>query len=98
MAKRVLLAILLGVVATGAFIGLAFVADYAGLDGLAKVLFWQNSLLQTFAPLGNIGAAERPIYEGTPLNFLAFLASIPVGIIAYSALAFWAIGRSQRAA
>jgi len=77
---------------------LAFVAANANLDGLAKILFWQNSLLQSLAPLGNIGTAEHPVYEGTPLNFLAFLASIPVGIIVYSLFAYWALHRMRRAA
>jgi hypothetical protein len=98
MAKRTLLAIFLGVLATAALIGLAAVAYSADLDGLAQVLFWQNSLLQSLAPLGNIGTAEHPIYEGTPLNFLAFLASIPVGIVVYSSMAYWALSRSRRAA
>jgi len=98
MAKRLLLATLLGVITTAALIGLAVVAYNADLDGLAKVLFWQNSLLQTLAPLGNVGTAERPIHEGTPLNFLAFLASIPIGVVVYGSLAYWALNRSRRAA
>ena len=98
MAKRVLLAILVGFIATASFFGLAVVAGSADLDGLAKVLFWQNSLLQTLVPLGNIGTIEHPVYEGTPLNFLAFFASIPIGIVVYSFLAYWALDRSRRAA
>jgi len=98
MTKRLLVAVIIGVVTTAALMGLAFVAASADLETLAKVLFWQNSLLQSLAPLGNIGTAEHPVYEGTPLNFLAFLASIPVGIIVYSWLAYWALHRLRRAA
>ncbi len=98
MTMRILLAVVVGVVVTAALIGLAFAASSSGLDTLAKVLFWQNSLLQSLAPLGNIGTGEHPVYEGTPLNFLAFLASIPAGIIVYSFLAYWALHRLRRAA
>ena len=98
MTKRILLAAALGIAVTVALIGLASAAASTGLDALAKVLFWQNSLLQSLAPLGNIGTAENHIYEGTPLNFLAFLASIPIGIIVYGSLAYWALHRLRRRA
>ena len=98
MTKRMLLASTAGVLATATLIGLAFAAFNAGLDTLGKILFWQNSLMQTLVPLGNVGTAEHPVYEGTPLNFLAFLASIPVGILIYSFLAYLALHRLRRAA
>jgi len=96
MKKRVLVAIALGVLITFALIGLALAAASAGLDSLAKVLFWQNSLLQSLAPLGNIGTVEHPVYEGTPLNFLAFLASIPLGFLIYARVAYAALSFVQR--
>jgi hypothetical protein len=61
-------------------------------------LLWQNTLLQGFAPLGNMGTPEHPIYEGTPLNFLAFLASIPLSIIIYSLVAYAALSIARRRA
>jgi hypothetical protein len=74
--------------ATAALIALSFAADYFGLTSLARGLSWQNSLLQSLVPLGNIGTAEHPVSEGSPLNFFAFLASIPLGVIIYSLAAY----------
>ncbi len=39
-------------------------------------------------PMGNIGSAEHPIHEGSPLNLVAFLASLPVGVAIYGLAAF----------
>jgi hypothetical protein len=86
--RRCLLALAVGVVATLVLLALAFLADACDLDGVARALFWQNSLLQSLVPLGNMGTAEHPVYEGSPLNFLAFLASIPLGIAIYTLLAW----------
>ena len=96
MIKRVLLAITIGVLATAALIALSFAADSFGFKSTADVLLWQNSFLQSFAPLGNMGTPEHPVYEGTPLNFLAFLASIPLGIIVYSIVAYVALFMARR--
>ena len=91
MIKRATWAIAIGILATVVLIALSFVADLYGFTSLASALFWQHSLLQGFAPLGNVGTSAHPIYEGSPLNFLAFLASIPVGIIFYSLAAYIAL-------
>ena len=96
MKKRIFLALLIGLVLTAGLLGLSFVADDAGLDSLASVLLWPNTLLQSLAPLGNIGTPERPIYEGTPLNFLAFFASVPLGFAVYTAAAYVILGRWGR--
>jgi len=96
--RKALIAIAIGTVLTLSLLGLAAAADSAGLATLADALFWQNGLLQHFAPLHNIGTSERPIYEGTPINFLAFLASIPLGIVIYSVAAYLALHRFQRGA
>lgn len=98
MFKRVLLALVVGLFSTGLFIGLSFAADFFGFPTIASALFWQNTLLQSYAPLGNIGTAAHPVYEGSPLNFLAFLASIPFGFIVYSVLAYAALTCVRRRA
>ena len=77
-------------------VGAAFLADSAGYSRLASGLFWQNSLLQTLVPALNIGTPERPFYEGTPLNFLAFLISIPVGFVVYGLVVYAALRSLQR--
>lgn len=88
MIKRILLALVIGTLATAVLAVLAFAADRAGLDALATGLFWQNSLLQGLVPLGNMGTPEHPVYEGTPLNILAFFASFPLGILIYGGAAY----------
>ena len=88
MNKRVLLASGLGVLVTIVLFGFAFAAGDAGHESLARILFWQNSLLQMLAPLGNMGTPEHPIYEGTPLNFLAFVASFPLGFAVYGGASY----------
>jgi|SRR4249919_1195275 len=96
--RKVLIALGIGTGLTLVLLGIAVVADSAGLAELADALFWQNGVLQHFAPLHNIGTPERPVYEGTPLNFLAFLASIPLGIAIYSVAAYVALRSFRRGA
>jgi hypothetical protein len=98
MIKRVMLAIAIGILVTAALVALSFFADSHGFTSLARGLFWQNSLLQSFAPLGNVGTAAHPIHEGSPLNFLAFLASIPIGVIFYSLVAYVALSVARQRA
>ena len=74
----------------------AFVADSAGHSGLARAIFWQNGLLQAAVPLNNIGTAQEPVYEGTPLNLMAFVASIPLGFIIYGVAGYVALRFRQR--
>jgi hypothetical protein len=98
MIKRIVLAIAIGILATAVLIALSFVADSYGFTSLASGLFWQDSLLQGFAPLGNVGTAAHPLHEGSPLNFLAFLASIPFGVIFYSLVAYVALSMARQRA
>ena len=98
MIKRIFLAFAIGVLATAILFALSFAADSFGFTSLANGLLWQNTLLQSFAPLDNMGTPEHPVYEGTPLNFLAFLASVPLGIVVYSVLAYAALSMVRRRA
>jgi len=98
MIKCILLAFAIGVLATAALFALSFAVDSFGFTSLANGLLWQNTLLQSFAPLGNMGTPEHPVYEGTPLNFLAFLVSVPLGIVIYSAIAYAALSMVRRRA
>jgi hypothetical protein len=86
--RRILLAFLIGVGATGVLWILATSAATHGFTTTAKALFWQNSLLQQFVPLPDIGSAEHPFPEGSPLTILAYLASFPFGILIYGIAAF----------
>jgi len=95
MAKHIFQAAAIGVMTTIVLFGIALLAANAGYESLAKGLFWQNSLLQSLAPLGNIGTPQRPVYEGTPLNFLAFLASFPLGFFVYGSVAYIALAKRR---
>lgn len=94
--RKVVLAIAIGIVVTLVLLGLAFAADAAGHPGIARALFWHNGVLQSVVPLNNIGSAAHPVYEGTPLNFLAFCASILLGFIIYGAAAYVALRFGHR--
>src|SRR3546814_16980000 len=83
---------------TLALLVLAVAADSLGRPGVADSLFWQNGLLQHLAPLHNVGTPERPVYEGSPINFLAFLASIPLGIFVYTVVAYLVLHHRRRVA
>jgi protein-S-isoprenylcysteine O-methyltransferase Ste14 len=96
MIKRASLAVCIGTLVTLLLLGAAFVADFAGLESLARALFWQNTLAQSFVSMGNIGMAEHPVYEGSPLNFIAFLASLPIGVAVYGTVAFVLMDRFMR--
>lgn len=96
MLKRVMFAVGIGVLVTLLLLALAFAADLAGFESLATVLFWQNPLLQSLVPMGNIGSAEHPVYEGSPLNLIVFVASLPVGVAIYGLAAFLFMSRLAR--
>jgi hypothetical protein len=82
---RIFLAIVIG-----AFVSIvtAAVASALTFDSAREVVFWPNTLLQYWVQTPNIGTPDHPIYEGTALNYLAFLLSFPFAALIYSALAY----------
>jgi hypothetical protein len=94
--KRVGVAVVMGFLLTLGLNGLAFSTGNLGYPLLSKMLIWPNTLLQSLIPLNNIGTAERPIMEGTPLNVLAFIASIPLAWFVYFCIAYvWLASRKR---
>jgi hypothetical protein len=55
-----------------------------------------TALLQSFIPLNNIGTAEHPVYEGTPVHIMGFFASIPLGFVIYGVAAYAALRLLRR--
>ena len=59
---------------------------------LVKVLLWPMFLLGPpigrMLPRGNIGTAEHPIYEGTPVDFLVGFALVGFSIFLYPVITF----------
>ena len=93
---RGLLATGIGLVLTVGLAGTAYLLHAAGAEGAARAALWQNTLLQSLVPLNNIGTPEKPIYEGTPLNYVAFIASFPLGFIVYSVISYVVLSRGMR--
>jgi hypothetical protein len=83
--SRILVAIVIGVFVT--FVTGA-VASALSSESAREVLFWPNTVLQRLVPASNIGTPDRPLYEGTPLNFLAFVVSFPFAVVVYGAVAY----------
>ena len=91
--RRFGLSALIGIGTTFALLALAFWVDD---QGLARALFWQNTLLQNAIPGHNIGTSEEPVLEGTPVHLLASLVSIPLGCVIYGATSFLVLGLLNR--
>ena len=91
--KRALMAVGIGTTTALALIGLAAVVDELGYESAARILVWPNAWLQSLVPTHNIGTAEHSVLEGSPLNELAFVASVVVAAIVYSMLAFAIVPR-----
>ena len=95
MARRIWLSAAVGILITLILLALAYVSSKAGMNSLAQTIFWQNSLLQKLVPLHNIGTIERPVYEGTPINFIVFICSIPFGFLIYGGIAYAILRHKQ---
>ena len=59
---------------------------------VVAVLFWPAGLIGQFigklVPHPNIGASERPVYEGTPIDLFVGLALVVSCMLLYSGLAY----------
>ena len=53
-----------------------------------KVLLWQATLLAYGIPHPNIGTAQHPIYEGTPLDLIPVFIGIPLGVPIYTLISY----------
>lgn len=94
---RIALAALIGVVSAFALLGASVYVDELGFTSLARLLAWPNGWLQSLVPPHNVGTAAHPVMEGSPLNAVAFAASVPLGALAYGAIAWgWLRRRSRR--
>jgi hypothetical protein len=87
----VLIALAVGVFVTAA----SYFASNSGAQTVSEVLFWPNFALQALLPAPNIGTPDHPIYEGTPLNILAFFASFPFATLVYAGLAYLVLRRRK---
>lgn len=77
-----------GIALTLLSLATASAASRSGHDTISQILLWQNTVLQAMIPPFNIGTVDNPMYEGTPLNILAFFASVPLAFTVYSVLTY----------
>jgi hypothetical protein len=82
---RILLAFAIGVFVTATT---AAVASALQSEPAREIIFWPNTALQYLVPAPNMGTADHPLYEGTPLNLIAFFVSFPFAVIVYGAVAY----------
>ena len=78
----------LGVLLTLVLYGAAYYAFEAGAETASRTLSWPNTLLQRLVPCHWIGTVDQPLCEGTPLNLAAYLASFPLSVGVYTAVAY----------
>jgi amino acid transporter len=91
--KRIVAAVIIGLVATIGLYIAGSVAYAKGHPNLSRILYWQGPFLQSFEhPPEFIGGAR----EGTPVTCALFFAGIPFGIVLYTSLAFMALGTGRR--
>jgi hypothetical protein len=55
---------------------------------VGRILYWQGYLLQNLIPAPNLGDANNPRFEATPLHIVAFFLGLPIGIVFYSLLSY----------
>ena len=95
-AANLIAAVGVGIALTAAMEFAAYFVYDLGAEDLARTLTWANTLLQRAVPCNNIGTTAEPFCEGTPLNLLAYFASFPVSLAAYSVVAYGLVLRRVR--
>jgi hypothetical protein len=83
--RRIAFALAVGLLLT---IVTAAVAAALSSESVRELIFWPNTVLQSLVPAPNIGTSHHSVYEGTPLNFAAFVASFPFAVVVYGSLAY----------
>jgi hypothetical protein len=91
-------ALVIGIIATLVFTVAAFLSHGVGAEFATRVLSWPNTLLQSLVSPLNIGTPEKPLYEGTVLNVLAYFASFLLSIAVYTLAAYIVIRRRHAVA
>jgi hypothetical protein len=92
--ERLMLALVIGVGVTFTSIVLSF--SGAVSDGVANILLWPATLLVCLIPKYNVGTAEEPFYEATPLHLLFWVAGMALCVPIYALLADVLIRRLKK--
>jgi hypothetical protein len=83
-----LIALGVGVLLTLMLTAAAYYTYETGAESIVRILSWPNTLLQNLIPCHDIGTAERPFCEGTPLNVAAYVASFSLSVAVYTTIAY----------
>jgi hypothetical protein len=83
--ERLVLALVVGVAVTFIFIVLSFSGAVSDLTG--NILLWPATLLVSIVPKNNIGTAEGPFNEATPIHLLFWVAGLALCVPIYAILA-----------
>ena len=83
--KRTFLASVAGIAITAVAL-IAFIEFRE--NPVSLIVLWPWPLLARFVPHGNIGTAEHPVYEGSPLDLLAALIGLAVSALFYGGLVY----------
>jgi hypothetical protein len=92
-ARALVVATGIGVSVLAVSYGAAFYAYEMGSVAAARVLSWPNTALQSLISCIPIGTPEKPFCEGSALNFLVYTTSFPLGVVVYSAVAYFFLRR-----
>jgi hypothetical protein len=85
-AKRIVLALAIGIAATAVLYGCGAFAYDSGHERLSRVLYWQGPALQALAPGFTVGSGDKTMVEATPVHIALFFAGLPLGVVLYGAL------------
>lgn len=93
----VLISLGIGIVVTIVLTTAASLSYDLGAELATRILSWPNTLLQSLVSPHNIGTPEKPVYEGTAFNVLAYFASFPLSVIVYSVVAYRLLNKRRPA-
>ena len=84
-------AVMLGLALAIALFVFSGVALYFGFGKWARIIEWQASLFQSLVPAHNIGTVDQPVYEGTPVQLVAWYVGVILSaplyiVVVYAAL------------
>jgi len=66
-------------------------------NAVSLIVLWPLPLLARLVPHGNIGTAEHPVYEGSPLDLFAALIGLAVSALFYGGLVYAILAWRARA-
>jgi hypothetical protein len=89
--RRALLAFLMGIAPV-----LLAVTQLRTHGAFTKFVLWPAILLVGLVPRHNIGTADKPFYEGTPIHLLAAYLGFVLSLILYSGIAYALLAWIQR--